>query len=134
MEGKESEAGEQTGGQRNGGELALRLRIRGQGVLLEPREVHADEGDEENVGVKVAVQGEADQRKERFGEANRQDHGANRQKPELAPEQWGKRGRGDGVRGGYGFGDQGSGGVVEWWSGGVVEWWSGGVVEWWSGG
>jgi hypothetical protein len=36
------------------------------------------------VGVKVAVKGEADQRKEWFGEADRQDHDANGQKPELA--------------------------------------------------
>ena len=110
MKGKESDAGEQTGGEGKRGELAVGLRIRGHGILFEPGEVQADEGDQEDVGIELAMEGKPGEGKQRLGEADRQDHGANRQKPELASEQRGERAWADGDRGGDGFGDQGSGG------------------------
>jgi len=136
MKGKESEAGEQTGGEGKRGELAVALgeerhRIpphpfrrgegRGEGsdsglrgANLEPGQVEADEGDQEDVRIELAMEGKPGKGKQRFGEADRQDHAANRQKPELASEQRGECAWADGGRGGDGFGDQGSGGVVEW--------------------
>jgi len=59
MEGKESEAGKQTGREWKQSELAVRLGVVQEFVLLQPGQVNADEGNQEDVGIQVAVQREA---------------------------------------------------------------------------
>ena len=77
---------EEAGGEREGGEFAIGLGIRWQGVLFQPSQVKADERDQENVGIQLAVEREAGEGEQRLGETGRQDHGAKGQAAELTPE------------------------------------------------
>src|ERR1017187_1622761 len=109
VSGEEKKAG----GEREGGEFAAGLGVGGQGVLFEPGQVEADEGDQEDVGIEVAMESKAGEAKQRLGKTGRQDHGANGQETELAPEQRGDRSRLTGGRrtGGLGLRIQGVAGL-----------------------
>src|ERR1035441_3582793 len=106
VSGEEKKAG----GEREGGEFAAGLGVGGQGVLFEPGQVEADEGDQEDVGIEVAMESKAGEAKQRLGKTGRQDHGANGQETELAPEQRGEPSRLSGGRGAGGLRVRGLGG------------------------
>jgi len=86
MQGKESEDGKNTGGERDRGELTVGCRVVAELVLLSPCQVQADERDQENIGIDFTVECETDKGKKRRGEAQHQHGCANRERAQLARE------------------------------------------------
>ena len=82
---------QQTCGEREAGQSAIRLGVGRQLVPVDPCQVETDQRNQEDVGVQFALEGKANEPGQGYGEAARQDDRAGGQEEKLAPEHGGER-------------------------------------------